>query len=205
MFNKIDKKKPILIATHNPGKAKEFKKLFSKLKIKTMFSAGLGIEEPEETGNSFKENSILKAKSGISSGLNVIADDSGLCVKSLDGKPGIYSARWAKKYGGWEGAMKKIYEELLKTNKKDFSAKYICCLTIAWQNGDLISYNGEIKGKISWPPIGKKGFGYDPIFIPNNHIITFGQMNKKDKMLVDHRYDAFKKIIKNHINETGQE
>ena len=205
MFNKINKKKPILIATHNPGKAKEFKKLFSKLKIKTIFSSDLGIEEPEETGNSFEENSILKAKSGIPSGLDVIADDSGLCVKALSGEPGIFSARWAKRYGGWVGAMEKIYTELLKNKEKDFSAKYICCLTIAWQNGQTNSYHGEIKGRISWPPIGKKGFGYDPIFIPDNQIITFGQMNKKDKMSVDHRYDAFKKIIKNHVNETGQE
>ena len=109
MVNTIKTNEPLLVATHNLGKEKEFKKLFLPYKINIIFSGELGIEEPEETGKTFKDNSIIKAKSGLNLGLNVLADDSGLCIKALNNDPGIYSARWAKKYGGWKSAMKKIY------------------------------------------------------------------------------------------------
>lgn len=199
MRNIIKTDEPLLVATHNLGKVKEFKKLFSPYKVKIVFSGDIGIEEPEETGRTFEENSVIKARSGLSSGFNVLADDSGLCVKALNDEPGIYSARWAKKNGGWKGAMEKIYDNLLDINAKDFSAKYYCSLTLAWKNGRINSYSGKVEGKISWPIRGKKGFGYDPIFVPKGYTITFGEMNKKEKMLNDHRYNAFKKIIKNHM------
>ena len=201
MTHKISKKEKVLIATHNPGKAEEFKQLFKPYKIKTFFSSDFGIREPQETGSTFKENSILKAKSGLSSGLTVISDDSGLCVSALDGEPGIFSARLAKKCGGWSGAMQKIYTRILNTNSNNFSAKYICCLTIAWQDGKVKSYTGEIKGAIKWPPVGSNGFGYDPFFYPEGSSVSFGQMEKSKKMNIDHRSIAFKKIIKDHYKK----
>jgi len=199
MKNKLTKGQKILVATHNKGKASEFKKLFLELNIKTIFSYELGISEPEENGNSFKGNSIIKAKSALNKGLTVISDDSGLCVTALNGEPGIYSARWAKKYGGWMGAMEKIYKKLIKKNVADFSAKYYCCLTMAWQDGNIYSYSGQISGTLVWPPRGESGFGYDPFFIPVNSKISFGEMEQEKKMKMDHRYNAFKKIIKNHL------
>ena len=205
MVNIIKTNESLLVATHNLGKVKEFKKLFLPYKINIIFSGELGIEEPEETGKTFKDNSIIKAKSGLNLGLNVLADDSGLCIKALNNDPGIYSARWAKKYGGWKSAMKEIYNKLIDNKCKDFSAKYHCCLSLAWKNGKINSYSGEINGEISWPMRGKRGFGYDPIFVPKGYDITFGEMNKKEKMLIDHRFKAFRKIIKNHIlDDTGQ-
>ena len=202
MRNIIKTSEPLLIATHNIGKVREFKKLFLPYKINIIFSRELGIKEPEETGKTFQDNSIIKAKSGLNSGFNVLADDSGLCVRALNNEPGIYSARWAKKHGGWKGAMKKIYSDLLKSKCKDFSAKYYCCLTLAWKNGEINSYSGTIHGNISWPMRGKKGFGYDPIFVPRGYNVTFGEMDKKKKMLIDHRFKAFKKIVQYHISDT---
>ena len=199
------KNNKILIGTHNKGKFKEISYLISN-KIKKISPNQLKISSPEETGKTFEANSKLKALYFYKlSGLVSISDDSGLVINCLDGKPGIYSARWAKKYGGWKSAMKKIYNKLIEKKCKDFSAKYHCCLSLAWKDGKINSYSGEVHGKISWPMRGKKGFGYDPIFIPNGHDITFGEMNKKEKMLIDHRFKAFRKIIKNHIFDgTGQ-
>ena len=205
MENLIRSTEPLVVATHNLGKVREFKKLFSPYKINIIFSGELGIKEPEETGKTFQDNSVIKAKSALNLGFNVLADDSGLCVKALNNEPGIYSARWAKKHGGWKGAMGKIYNELINNECKDFSAKYHCCLTLAWKDGKINSYSGEIHGEIAWPIRGEKGFGYDPIFIPKGYDITFGEMDKKKKMLIDHRFKAFKKIIKNHMfDATGQ-
>ncbi len=198
MTHKISKKEKILIATHNLGKAEEFKELFKPYNIETLLSKDFGIPEPEETGLTFMENSILKAKSGLSSGLTVIADDSGLCVSALNGEPGVFSARLAKKTGGWIQAMQNIYTRIQRTNSNNFSAKYYCCLTIAWQDGKIKSYLGEITGVIKWPPVGENGFGYDPFFYPAESLLSFGQMDKSKKMKVDHRSIAFKKIINNH-------
>lgn len=195
------KKDTILVATHNNGKAKEFRELFEKFGVKTIFSRELDLLEPEETGKTFQENSELKARSALNNGFIVVSDDSGLCVEALDDKPGIFSARWAKKFGSWEGAMENIYQELIKKKNKNFNARYCCSLSIMFSNNDLYTYYGEIKGKISWPPKGKNGFGYDPIFVPNDCALSFGQLSKKKKMSTDHRSKAFKFLIKNHFIE----
>ena len=199
MKKKIKKDTTILIATHNPGKSNEFNQLFRPLGIKTIFSNELNIKEPRETGLTFEENSKIKAMSGKKTGYITLADDSGLCVKSLNNEPGIYSARWAKKYGGWLNAMKEIYRRLTLQDSPDLSVKYCCCLTILWKDNSLDTYYGEVDGKFSWPPKGNNGFGYDPIFLPNNYSQTFGEMNKEKKMLIDHRYKAFLNIKKNHL------
>tara|TARA_B100000575_G_scaffold278250_1_gene265381 strand:- start:26181 stop:26756 length:576 start_codon:yes stop_codon:yes gene_type:complete len=185
--------KKILIGTHNTGKFKEISFLLSR-KIKKISPNSLKIKSPKETGKTFSSNSKLKAKYFSKfTNLPVISDDSGLCIKSLNGKPGIYSARWAKKHGSFKKSMNNILKKMKK--KKDRSAIFVCSLTIK-TNGSLLTSLGKLKGKISYKIKGKKGFGYDPIFIPNGKKITFGQMHKKKKILMDHRFLAFKNLKK---------
>jgi len=186
--------KKILIGTHNKGKFKEITFLLSK-KIKKISPKSLKIKSPKETGKTFSENSNLKANyfSKFTS-LPVISDDSGLCIKSLDGKPGIYSARWAKKYGSFNKAMKFILKKMHK--ETDRSATFVCSLAFKYPTGKMTTVTGKIKGKISYKIFGSKGFGYDPIFIPQDETITFGAMPKLKKIKTDHRYIAFKKLKK---------
>jgi XTP/dITP diphosphohydrolase len=186
--------KKILIGTHNKGKFKEIAFLISK-KFKKISPATLKIKSPQETGNTFLSNSKLKVKF-FSKFVNypVISDDSGLCIKSLGNKPGIHTARLAKKKGNFLKAMKFILNKLKK--KKNRSAVFICNLSYKDSNGKIISAEGKINGKISNKILGKKGFGFDPIFIPNNEKVTFGQMSKTKKIKMDHRFNAFKKLKK---------
>ncbi len=186
--------KKILIGTHNKGKFKEISHLISK-KIKKISPTKLNIKSPKETGRSFTANAKLKANYFSKfTNLPVISDDSGLCINVLKGKPGIYSARWAKKYGSFFKAMKFILKKIRK--KKNRSAKFVCSLSLKCPNKRIITVTGKIKGKISQSILGKKGFGYDPIFIPNSKSITFGQMSKSQKIRIDHRFIAFKKLKK---------
>ena len=186
--------KKILIGTHNKGKFKEIAFLISK-KFKKISPATLKIKSPQETGNTFLSNSKLKVKF-FSKFVNypVISDDSGLCIKSLGNKPGIQTARLAKKKGNFLKAMKFILNKLKK--KKNRSAVFICNLSYKDSNGKIISAEGKINGNISNKILGKKGFGFDPIFIPNNEKVTFGQMSKTKKIKMDHRFNAFKKLKK---------
>jgi len=196
----MKKIKKILIGTHNKGKIKEISYLLDK-KIKKITPFDLNIKSPRETGKSFKSNSELKAKYFFKkSNFFTISDDSGLSVNCLNGKPGIYSARWAKKYGSFDNAMKKIIVLVKKKNKnkkiKNTKAKFICSLTFSFSATKKITTIGSLQGSISEKILGKNGFGYDPIFIPNGSKQTFGQMNKKKKILMDHRFIAFKKLKK---------
>ncbi len=186
--------KKILIGTHNKGKFKEIAHLISK-KIKKISPISLKIISPKETGKTFDLNSRLKA-TYFSRYVNfpVISDDSGLCIKSLNNKPGIYSARLAKKHGGFLNAMKVLLK--LLEYKKNRSAYFICSLTLKIPKRKMITVKGKIKGTISKNILGKKGFGYDPIFIPDNYSNTFGEMSKSKKIKIDHRYQAFKKLKK---------
>tara|TARA_B110000259_G_C13903364_1_gene357830 strand:+ start:17 stop:622 length:606 start_codon:yes stop_codon:yes gene_type:complete len=199
----MKKIKEILIGTHNKGKIKEISYLLNK-KIKKITPFQLNIKSPKETGKTFKSNSELKAKYFFKkSNFFTISDDSGLCVDCLNGQPGIHSARWAKKYGSFKQAMKKIV--LLVKNKninkkiKNTKAKFVCSLTFSFSSTKKITTLGVIHGNISERILGKNGFGYDSIFIPKKYVITFGQMNKRKKILMDHRFIAFKKL-KNKIN-----
>jgi XTP/dITP diphosphohydrolase len=170
-------------------------------KIKKITPFQLNIKSPRETGKSFKLNSELKAKYFFKkSKIFTISDDSGLCIDCLDNKPGIYSARWAKKYGSFNHAMKKIITLVKNKNKnkkvKNTKAKFVCSLTLNLSANFFFTTIGLVQGNISEKILGKNGFGYDPIFIPAGHKITFGQMNKKKKILIDHRFIAFKKLKK---------
>ena len=186
--------KKILIGTHNQGKFKEIAYLISK-KYKKISPFILKIKSPKETGKTFSTNSKLKARY-FSKFVNypVISDDSGLCISALDGRPGVHSARLAKKKGGFLPAMKFILKKLDK--KKNRSAYFVCNLSYRYANGFTVSAEGKVNGRISSKILGKNGFGYDPIFIPNKQKITFGQMIKSKKIKMDHRFIAFKKLKK---------
>ena len=191
-------KKSIVVASHNKGKIKEFKSLFSRYNVKITTSSSIGIEEVDETGKTFEENAVLKAKS-IPEGLISLSDDSGLCIKALKDEPGILSARFARNCGGWYEAMRKLYEKIKINNLNSTDAKFVSVIALRWEDSSLSLFRGEINGFISWPPRGENGFGYDPFFIPSGYKKTFGQMNHDKKILIDHRYQAFKKIAKLHL------
>ena len=184
--------KKILIGTHNVGKFKEIAYLLPK-KYKKVSPISLKIKSPKETGKTFISNSKIKAKY-FSKYVDfpVISDDSGLCIRTLNNKPGIYSARLAKKHGSFLKAMKFILKKMKK--KKNRKAVFVCSLSFKKVSGKIISVEGRLKGNISTHIKGKKGFGYDPIFIPLNKKITFGQMAKLKKIKMDHRFIAFQKL-----------
>ena len=195
-MNKIQE---IVIGTNNEGKYKEICGLLPN-KIKKYSPKELGILTPEETGESFEKNSFIKA-SYFSKKTNLIclSDDSGLEIDLLKGEPGIYSSRWSGEKNNFNSAIKKIFEKMnniKKDWKKDNAAKFICCMTLFWPSGKSYSSNGIVKGTISTTKKGKNGFGYDPIFIPNGYNQTFGEMQPKLKMSIDHRFKAFLKIKK---------
>ena len=184
--------KKIFIGTHNWGKFKEISYLLPK-KIKKISPIKLKVKSPKETGKTFLSNAKLKAKYFSKfTELPVISDDSGLCIKALKGKPGIYSARWAKRYGSFSNAMQFILKKMKK--KKNRSATFVCGLSFKYPRGKVVTVIGKIKGLISYKMLGTRGFGYDPIFIPLGKSITFGQMSKLKKIKMDHRYIAFKKL-----------
>ena len=186
--------KKILIGTLNKGKFKEIAYLISK-KYKKISPESLKIKSPKETGKSFLSNSKLKVNY-FSKFVDypVISDDSGLCIKALNNKPGIYSARLAKKYGGFFKAMKFILKKMKKV--KNRRAVFVCSLSYKNIKGKIVTVVGSLEGNISYKIIGKKGFGYDPIFIPSGKKTTFGQMPKLKKIKMDHRYIAFQKLKK---------
>jgi len=190
----------LLIGTNNKGKLREIKALLPK-NIKIFSTFDFNLKSPEESGNTFKENSLIKAKFFSKKSNQVcISDDSGLEIKLLNNLPGIYSARWGGKQNNFDLAIKKIFKKLNKEvpnwRNRKVKAKFICALTIYWPNGKYKSTIGKIEGKISNIKVGKKGFGYDPIFIPLGSKKTFGQMSPKKKYKMDHRYKAFQKIKK---------
>ena len=196
----MKKNNQILIGTHNKGKFKELSFLLPK-KLKKIAPSFLNIKSPAETGKSYSANSKIKAIHFCKySKLNSISDDSGLSINCLNGKPGIYSARWAKRYGGFYKAMQKIIKMVeiknKKNKKKNKEAEFICSISFKKYKGKTISAIGRIKGNISNKIIGKNGFGYDSIFIPKKYKITFGQMSKGKKILIDHRFIAYRALTK---------
>jgi len=186
--------KKILIGTHNKGKFKEIAYLISK-KYKKISPLSLNIKSPKETGKSFISNSKLKVNF-FSKYVDypVISDDSGLRIEALNNKPGIYSARLAKKHGSFHKAMKFILKKMKQ--KKNRKATFVCSLSYKNDYGKIISVEGRLKGNIANKILGKRGFGYDAIFIPIKKKITFGQMSQSKKIKMDHRYIAFQKLKK---------
>jgi XTP/dITP diphosphohydrolase len=186
----------IVIATHNAGKAKELAELFASVGVETVSAGELGLPEPEETGESFAENATIKAEAAArASGLPAVADDSGLEVTALGGAPGIHSARWAGPDRDFNVAMERVHREAEASGSSDRTAKFVCVLAYARPNAETMVNRGAIAGTITWPPRGKRGFGYDPIFVPDGYNETFGEMDPEHKNSISHRMRAFERLI----------
>lgn len=186
----------LVIASHNKGKIREIAELLEPFGVTVVSAAELGLPEPEETGATFMENAELKARaSAEGSGLPALADDSGLAVHALGGEPGIHSARWAETAGGRDFgvAMEKV--EAALTGKADRGAHFVCALALAWPDGHVERFEGRVDGTLVWPPRGHRGFGYDPVFLPDGYDITFGEMEPAAKHAISHRADAFARLV----------
>ena len=201
MKKKIDNEK-IIIASHNEGKVSEIKDLLKNYNLNIISSSELGIDEPEENGSSFEENALIKSTTTSKlSKIVSISDDSGLCVNSLNGDPGIYSARWAGPDKDFLYAANEINKSLIEKESKDLSAYFICVLAVSWPDGDYKTFKGRVDGTLTFPPRGNNGFGYDPIFIPKGHESTFGEMEPKYKHSISHRNKAFELFSKELLVE----
>jgi XTP/dITP diphosphohydrolase len=187
----------LVIASQNPGKVEEIETLLMPYGVVAVSAGALGLPEPEETGASFEDNAALKARAAAeASGLPALADDSGLVVPALDGAPGIYSARWAGPAKDFRVAMQRVQLEL---GDKSRQAHFVAVLALAWppnqHGGGIATFRGEVHGQLTWPPRGERGFGYDPIFVPDGYEMTFGEMAPEDKHHISHRARAFAKLV----------
>jgi XTP/dITP diphosphohydrolase len=191
----------LVIATHNPGKLREIAALIEPLGIACVGAAELGLPEPEEIGVTFADNADLKAREAADlSGLPALADDSGLCVDALQGRPGIFSARWAEDEDGnrdWMRAMDRVWRQTEGAGPEaSHDAHFACALAIAWPNdGQAETFDGRVDGTLVWPPRGDNGFGYDPIFVPDGYDETFGELDPALKHRISHRAAAFRKLV----------
>ena len=194
----------LVIATHNAGKLKEISALLEPHGVKCLSAGSLGLPEPAETGTTFVQNALIKARaSAEASGLVALADDSGLSVDALDGRPGVYTADWAERqwFEGdpgrdWYMAMGKV-EGMLQEKGTDASrtCAFHCILALAWPDGEYAVYEGKAPGALTWPPRGTMGFGYDPVFVPVGREQTFAELDPAEKHAISHRADAFKKLV----------
>jgi XTP/dITP diphosphohydrolase len=183
----------LVVASHNQGKIEEISALLAPFAIDAISAAALGIPEPEETGDSFEANAALKAKAAAdASGLPALADDSGLVVPALGGAPGIYSARWAGPAKDFGAAMQRVHREL---GGRDWSAIFVAVLALAWPDGGIELFRGEVPGSLVWPPRGERGFGYDPMFVPAGGSETFGEIEPARKHKISHRAHAFARLV----------
>jgi XTP/dITP diphosphohydrolase len=193
-MRRIESGSRLVMATHNAGKAREIAELLAPYKIEVVTAGSLGLPEPEETGDSFAANAEIKAEAAAkASGLPALADDSGLVVTALAGAPGIYSARWAGPDKDFNLAMERVEKEL--TGKADRRAHFTCALALYWPDGFQLSVEGHVHGTLVWPTRGSKGFGYDPMFLPDGSRLTFGEMNPEAKHAISHRAAAFRRLV----------
>ena len=186
----------LVVASHNKGKVREIEDLLAPFGFDVRGAAALGLAEPEETGLSFEDNALLKARAAAeASGLTALADDSGLSVTALGGAPGIYSARWAGKTKDFTVAMARVERELKEKSAADFSSKFVCALALASPSGETETFRGEVEGHLVFPPRGTKGFGYDPIFVADGMTETFAEIDPAAKHAMSHRAKAFEKFV----------
>ena len=182
-----------MVASHNPGKVREIGDLLRPYGFESLSAGALGLPEPEETGATFLANAELKARAAaLAAGLPAIADDSGLVVPALGGAPGLYSARWAGPGKDFGLAMQRVQREL--DGNADRRAHFICALALAWPDGHVESVEGRVDGRLVWPPRGNRGFGYDPMFLPEGGQLTFGEMEPEAKHRISHRARAFAQL-----------
>jgi XTP/dITP diphosphohydrolase len=181
----------LVAATHNPGKARELAALLED-RFDVVSAADLGLAEPEEPETTFTGNAIVKARAAADAcGLIALADDSGLCVAALGGAPGIHSARWAGPDRDFAHAMALVETRLADTEDDNLRAWFVCGLAVAWPGGPVVAVEGRVDGSLAFPPRGGRGFGYDPIFIPEGGVLTFGEMDPLAKDAISHRARAF--------------
>ena len=193
MARRFDQDK-LVIASHNAGKVREIAELMQPFGVAVVSAGDLDLPEPEETGETFVDNALLKAHAAAKgANLPALADDSGLAVSALGGAPGIYSARWAGPDKDFMAAMARV-EELLR-GSEDRSAQFVCALALAWPDGHAEVFEGTVTGEVTWPPAGNNGFGYDPIFVADGEDITFAEMDPIRKHGMSHRADAFRKLV----------
>ncbi len=202
----------LVIASHNEGKVREIAELLGPYGIEPVSAASLDLPEPDEIGATFVDNADLKARSAADlSGLPSLADDSGLCVEALGDRPGIFSARWAiadprvsPEAGPGEvagerdfvRAMQRVHDEVEAAGPDaSRNAHFVCALALCWPDGHSEWFEGRVDGTLAWPPRGEDGFGYDPIFVPAGHDVTFGEMDPAEKHEISHRADAFRKLV----------
>lgn len=184
----------LVVASHNPGKVREIADLIAPFDIEAVSAADLRLAEPEETETTFVGNALIKAHAAArASGLPALADDSGLCVDALGGEPGVTSARWAGPGKDFSIAMRKVHELLGDAERP--AAHFTCALAIAWADGHAETFEGHVHGHLVWPPRGRKGFGYDPMFVPEGHALTFGEMEPAAKHAMSHRARAFAQFV----------
>jgi XTP/dITP diphosphohydrolase len=187
----------LVIASHNAGKVREIRELLAPYGIEPVSAASLGLPEPEENGTTFIANAELKARAAADlSGLPALSDDSGLCVDALRGDPGIFSARWAGEGKDFGLAMRLVNQHVEEAGPDaGRDAHFICALSLCWPDGHIESFEGRVDGTLIWPPRGEHGFGYDAMFQPLGHDISFGEMDPDAKHAMSHRADAFAKLV----------
>lgn len=188
--------KRLVVASHNPGKVAEIADLIAPLGLEAVPASTLALPEPDETEPTFIGNALIKAHAAAqASGMPALSDDSGLCVDALGGEPGVFSARWAGPRKDFREAMQKLHERLRESGTKDFAAHFVCALALAWPDGHAETFEGRVSGTLVWPPRGTLGFGYDPMFVPESHSTTFGEMHPAQKHAMSHRARAFAKFV----------
>ncbi|MBE0562765.1 MAG: RdgB/HAM1 family non-canonical purine NTP pyrophosphatase [Ochrobactrum anthropi] len=184
----------LVIASHNAGKVREIGELLAPCGAQVVSAGTLGLPEPEETGATFIENAVIKAEAAARAArLPALADDSGLAVHALGGRPGIHSARWAGPERDFKAAMTRLEEAL--SGQPDRTAHFACALALAWPDGHVETVEGTVNGRLVWPPRGNNGFGYDPMFMADGRDQTFGEMEPAAKHAISHRADAFRKLV----------
>src|SRR3954470_16554095 len=198
MARRIGAGELLVVASHNAGKVVEIEALLKPFGVLTIGASALGLPEPEETGATFEENAALKARAAAEkSGLVSLSDDSGLVVPALGGAPGIYSARWAGPGRDFFRAMERVQRELdaKDVGDGDRSAHFVAVLALAWPDGEIATFRGEVHGRLTWPPSGDRGFGYDPIFVPDGYAMSFGEIDPDKKHRISHRARAFERLV----------
>ena len=194
-MRKLEKGTKLVVASHNPGKLREIADLVEPYGLEVVSAAELALPEPEETETTFAGNARLKAVTAAkAAGLPALSDDSGLEVEALGGQPGVYSARWAGPEKDFNLAMKRVADELNVAGawkEPGPRANFTCALCLAWPDGEAHIFEGKVFGRLVWPPRGDRGFGYDPMFLPDGETLTFGEMDPADKHAISHRARAF--------------
>ncbi len=193
----------LVLASHNKGKLREIGALIAPYGMEAISAADLGLPEPEETGTTFAENALIKARSAAASGFVALSDDSGLEVAALGGRPGVYTADWAERqwFEGepgrdWYMAMGKVEGMLAELGPDvDRSASFVCTLALVWPDGEELVVEGRAHGSLTWPPRGALGFGYDPVFVPTGSDLTYAEIDPAEKHAISHRADAFAKLV----------